>query len=158
VSSHRLLVNTPAARLLRESDRAVLWDLVADDSRDETEITLADGRTVMIRAEAVMDAGRRIGAVVRIGPRPYGEADAGSRSPGDARPVHGWSSLSEGERSIAGLVAEGLTNREAAARPMLSPHTIDFHLRHMFGKLDVSSRVELTRVVMAHQGLMPDRP
>jgi|NGEPerStandDraft_6_1074524.scaffolds.fasta_scaffold36627_2 DNA-binding CsgD family transcriptional regulator len=104
-----------------------------------------------------MDAGRRIGAVLRIGPRPDGDARAESRPLGSPRPVHGWASLSDSERSVAGLVAEGLTNREAAARLVLSPLTIDFYLRHIFGKGDVSSRVELTRVVMAYQGLMPDR-
>ena len=48
----------------------------------------------------------------------------------------------------AELVIQGLTNREAAARMFLSPHTIDFHLRRMFRKLGVRSRVELTRALL----------
>jgi hypothetical protein len=39
-----------------------------------------------------------------------------------------------------------LTNREAAKRLFLSPHTISFHLRKVYRKLGVSSRVELTRL------------
>ena len=47
----------------------------------------------------------------------------------------GWASLTPAERRIARLVAEGLTNREIAARLSLSPHTIDYHLKHVFSKL-----------------------
>jgi DNA-binding CsgD family transcriptional regulator len=46
-------------------------------------------------------------------------------------------------------VAEGLTNKEAAKRLFLSHHTIDSHLRHIFTKLDIKSRVELARLVTA---------
>jgi DNA-binding CsgD family transcriptional regulator len=48
---------------------------------------------------------------------------------------------------VAEVVAEGLTNAEAGARLFLSHHTVGFHLRQIFRKLDVSSRVELTRLV-----------
>jgi DNA-binding CsgD family transcriptional regulator len=43
-----------------------------------------------------------------------------------------------------------LTNREVAVRLFLSPHTIDAHLRHIFRKLDIDSRVELARIVAEH--------
>lgn len=59
----------------------------------------------------------------------------------------GWSSLTATERTVAKLVAEGLTNREVGARMLVSPHTIDFHLRRIFHKLGVRSRVELARVI-----------
>jgi DNA-binding CsgD family transcriptional regulator len=48
------------------------------------------------------------------------------------------------------VVAEGLTNAKAAERMFLSRHTIDFHLRQIYCKLDISSRVELTRLVLEH--------
>ncbi|MEU3255997.1 LuxR C-terminal-related transcriptional regulator [Streptomyces sp. NPDC006997] len=51
--------------------------------------------------------------------------------------------LSSTERTIARLVATGLTNRQIASRVNLSPHTVNFHLRKIFQKLGVSSRVEL---------------
>jgi DNA-binding CsgD family transcriptional regulator len=46
------------------------------------------------------------------------------------------------------LVASGLTNRDAAERLFVSPHTVGTHLRHVFTKLNVNSRVELTRMAM----------
>ena len=64
------------------------------------------------------------------------------------RPVSGWGSLTDTERTVAGLVAEGLTNPQVAARMFLSRHTVDFHLRQIFRKLQVASRVELTRQVV----------
>lgn len=67
------------------------------------------------------------------------------------RPLWGWESLTEAEHRVAGLVAQGLTNPQTAKRLFLSRHTIDFHLRQIFRRLDVASRVELTRVVLGHQ-------
>ena len=56
---------------------------------------------------------------------------------------------------MAGIIAEGLTNREAAARVYLSPHTIDYHLRQIFRKLAITSRVELTRLVVGQHDTGP---
>jgi DNA-binding NarL/FixJ family response regulator len=52
---------------------------------------------------------------------------------------------------VAGLVALGLTNRQVGERMFLSRHTIDFHLRQIFRKLQVESRVELTRMTIEQQ-------
>jgi len=64
------------------------------------------------------------------------------------RPVSGWDSLTEAERAVSDLVAQGLTNRKAAEQMFLSPHTIDFHLRQIFRKLQIDSRVDLTRLAI----------
>ena len=63
------------------------------------------------------------------------------------RPAFGWGSLTDTERRIAELVSEGLSNREVANQVFLSAHTVAFHLRHIFWKLDVGSRVQLARLV-----------
>jgi DNA-binding CsgD family transcriptional regulator len=80
--------------------------------------------------------------------RPAGSCRGRARGqPLRHRPVTGWASLTDTERGVAAVIAEGLTNREAAARLYLSRHTIDFHLRQIFRKLRIVSRVELTRHV-----------
>ncbi|NEA68993.1 LuxR C-terminal-related transcriptional regulator, partial [Streptomyces sp. SID12488] len=62
------------------------------------------------------------------------------------RPVTGWASLTHSERAVADLVAQGLTNRETADCMFLSPYTVNFHLRGIFRKLSITSRVELARM------------
>jgi DNA-binding NarL/FixJ family response regulator len=44
-------------------------------------------------------------------------------------------------------VADGLSNRDVAARLVISPRTVEFHLRNVFGKLGVASRTELAKIV-----------
>jgi DNA-binding CsgD family transcriptional regulator len=62
------------------------------------------------------------------------------------RPAFGWDSLTDTERRVADLVAQGLSNRQVANRVFLSTHTIAFHLRHIFWKLGITSRVQLARI------------
>jgi DNA-binding CsgD family transcriptional regulator len=52
------------------------------------------------------------------------------------------------ERAVCDLVSQGLTNQQAADQMFISVHTIAFHLRQVFRKLSVSSRVELTRLAV----------
>jgi DNA-binding CsgD family transcriptional regulator len=63
--------------------------------------------------------------------------------------------LTAAELRVVRLVAQGMTNREAAAALFLSAHTIDTHLRHAFAKLGVNSRVELTRQALIHEPPIP---
>ncbi|GAA5014023.1 helix-turn-helix transcriptional regulator [Actinopolymorpha pittospori] len=67
------------------------------------------------------------------------------------RPRSGWAALTDTERRVAQLVAEGRTNRAAAETLFLSPNTVGTHLRSIFAKLGVNSRVQLTRVVLDHR-------
>jgi DNA-binding CsgD family transcriptional regulator len=64
------------------------------------------------------------------------------------RPKDGWASLTLAERRVAELLADGYSNREAAAHLGLTHNTIGTHARSIFGKLGVRSRVELTRTAV----------
>jgi len=65
--------------------------------------------------------------------------------------TNGWTALTTSELTVARLVAEGLTNREVAERLFVSPHTVSSHLRHVFSKLGITSRVELARVARDYE-------
>jgi DNA-binding CsgD family transcriptional regulator len=59
----------------------------------------------------------------------------------------GLESLTERELEVARLVVDRRTNGEIAATLFLSKKTVETHLRNIFAKLGVSSRVELARAV-----------
>jgi DNA-binding CsgD family transcriptional regulator len=62
-----------------------------------------------------------------------------------------WWSLTDAELRVAELVAGGLTNRNIADYLNLSPHTVDAHLKHIYIKLAIHSRVELTVLALEHR-------
>ncbi|WP_157535813.1 response regulator transcription factor [Kitasatospora mediocidica] len=53
------------------------------------------------------------------------------------------SQLTDTEYAVAELVSQGLTNGRVGRQLFMSPHTVAFHLKKIFRKLDVASRVEL---------------
>jgi DNA-binding NarL/FixJ family response regulator len=59
--------------------------------------------------------------------------------------------LTKTERRVALLLADGHTNRAAAAELVVSPHTVAAHARSIFEKLGISSRVALARAVFQEQ-------
>jgi DNA-binding CsgD family transcriptional regulator/tetratricopeptide (TPR) repeat protein len=61
--------------------------------------------------------------------------------------------LTKTEKRIAHMVSRGLTNQQIARSLGRSPHTVNYHLRRIFEKLDLRSRVELaTYVIQENQG------
>jgi DNA-binding CsgD family transcriptional regulator len=127
----------PWARASAAEDAAELLATTGDADCARTDLDRA--RSIYTEIGATRDASR-ITAKLRRVDRIGGEHPA--------RPVYGWASLTESERRVAGVVAEGLTNPQAGERLFLSRHTVDFHLRQIFRKLGIHSRVELTRVVV----------
>jgi DNA-binding NarL/FixJ family response regulator len=60
--------------------------------------------------------------------------------------------LTAREREVADLVATGITNREIAARLVLSEKTVERHLSRTFAKLDIRSRAALAAAVERARG------
>ena len=63
----------------------------------------------------------------------------GGRRPGAA------GALTASEQRVAELAAQGLTNKQIAARLVVSVRTVEAHLAQAFAKLRVSSRTQLAR-------------
>jgi DNA-binding CsgD family transcriptional regulator len=66
------------------------------------------------------------------------------------RPSTGWESLTPTELDVVRLVAEGNPNKDIAARLFVSPRTVQSHLRHVYNKLGLTSRVQLAREAARH--------
>jgi DNA-binding CsgD family transcriptional regulator len=62
----------------------------------------------------------------------------------------GWNSLTPTETKIAGMVAEGLSNRQIAEQLVLSPRTVGTHVSHILAKLGVRSRIDIAREAAEH--------
>jgi len=66
--------------------------------------------------------------------------------------------LTAQEATVAALVGQALTNQQIARRLRISPHTVNFHLRQIFRKLAIRSRVHLATLARAdHEGHDGDR-
>jgi DNA-binding CsgD family transcriptional regulator len=156
LNERTMITNAAAARLVDESDRSMLWDwarqAIARGQTEAEQVSLSRGITATARCEPIDTAGDTIGALVRLDTRsPASSGERAARGKKRAlRQTFGWASLSAAQLGIADLVADGLTNGEIAARCYLSPHTVDFHLRQIFAKLTIESRVELARIVSEH--------
>lgn len=123
-------MSAPTARQPRAGGPLV-W--TAARRRDDGDGSRGPGLTAPV---LVLPRGR--GAAV---PGPAGRSTAAS----------GWDALTPRELQVVELVTLGATNQQAARRLHVSPHTVNAHLRHVFAKLGVSSRVELTRVAVARE-------
>ena len=65
------------------------------------------------------------------------------------RPVRPFAVLSPHEVVVAKLVGQALTNQQIANRLNISTHTVNFHLRQIFRKLAIPSRVHLAMLARA---------
>jgi DNA-binding CsgD family transcriptional regulator len=114
------------ARSLLESDPDGLVRAATEHGHHWARTTAAEDLTTLL------DARSRHPVPLLAPPEP-----APAEAPSDA--------LSDVERAVARLVSEGLTNQQVALRLGRSPHTVNYHLRNIFRKLGIGSRVELAR-------------
>ena len=145
VNERVLLMNAPAARLVSEADHEALWEAARDGlaSCDRRSVLHRDEIALGCTVEPVFRVDQVVAATMHLVP-------TSARSAPEARPPFGWASLTDTELAASELVAQGLTNREVGQQLFMSPHTVDAHLRHIFRKLHISSRIELTRIVTAN--------
>jgi DNA-binding CsgD family transcriptional regulator len=116
-----------------------LGRLQASEGADDDAIASLDqALAIDVQAGARRDAARVRGRLRQLGVR--------RRIVISERPATGWEALTSAEAAVAQLASEGKTNREIAETLFLSPHTVNTHLRHIFDKLGVNSRVSLTRM------------
>lgn len=120
------------ARANAAEDLGVL--LTGSPERAESVKALENALGLYREIGASRDSARVLGRLRKLGRR---------RRAAPARPASGWSSLDDTERAIVNLVAKGQTNRQISTQLFMSPHTVNFHLRKIFRKLEISSRVEL---------------
>ncbi|MEV0407174.1 AAA family ATPase [Actinoallomurus sp. NPDC050550] len=98
------------------------------------------------KAEARPYLSAALGALEALGARPWAERVRGELGAAEARrsPEAALGpGLTAQERQITRLAAEGLSNREIAARLFLSPRTVGYHLSKAYQKLGIASRAEL---------------
>ena len=112
--------------------------LLGERAKDEAIGYLDEALRLQSAAGAERDAAR-----VRRLLRDRGAPRAGGRP--DPAAAH-WPELTASELAVVRLVTQGATDREVAERLYISAHTVNSHLRHVFTKLGIRSRVEL-----AHQ-------
>jgi non-specific serine/threonine protein kinase len=63
--------------------------------------------------------------------------------------------LTAREREVAALVAEGLSNRDIAARLVISARTAETHVQHIMSKLGVATRAQIAAWSVAAPGAGP---
>jgi DNA-binding CsgD family transcriptional regulator/GAF domain-containing protein len=141
-----LRLNDAARRLVAdvvEAD-AHLHALIARPADGDTGLTrrapveLITGETAVLHSRATPAAGQDRGriAVLEL------EREHPAIAPQLLAP------LTPREREVATLVVEGLSDREIAERLMLSHHTVTQYVKRTYRKLDVDSRVTLTRALL----------
>lgn len=128
-------------RSLHEAKRAGLLRLEEDNIVFQNSLvwqSLAEGGGILAQEQPE--------SPTQPGTRDPETQHAASREP---RPADLHAEISPMQRRIAELASEGKTNRQIARQLFISPHTVDTHLRRIFKKLNISSRIELARIFLA---------
>ncbi|HXW78450.1 MAG TPA: helix-turn-helix transcriptional regulator, partial [Acidimicrobiales bacterium] len=121
--------------------------VLAQLEMDEARFLRQNGRRKQALAR-LRSAGARLAA---LGARPYSrlcdEELIRCQSPPQPEEAGRELGLTAAELAVARAVGRGLTNKEAANELYVSVKTVEFHLSHIYLKLDVRSRRELARLL-----------
>jgi DNA-binding CsgD family transcriptional regulator len=143
--------------LLSEGDRAEGLFREAIGHLGRTRVRAELARAHLLYGEWLRREGRRVDAraqlrtaldqFVSMGMEAFAERDRkellATGEKARKRTVETRDDLTAQERQIAQLACDGLSNPEIGARLFLSPRTVEWHLRKVFGKLGIRSRHEL---------------
>ncbi|MFJ7996716.1 LuxR C-terminal-related transcriptional regulator [Streptomyces sp. NPDC096310] len=156
----------PWARASAVEDLGML--LMADPARPyaESEFRLRQAAEIYRKIGSVRDEERAVRRLRKLAERAAdlsaGDLSAGDLSPAGIPPAAMtgarsvtdgfWARMTKSERAVATLAREGLSNHQIAGRLSISPHTVDFHLRRIFQKLGVRSRVQLAHKLSSPVG------
>jgi class 3 adenylate cyclase len=145
--------------------------VVALKHHESTSDTFERARTQLYFGERLRRARKRVEArkhlraalkaFDELGAAPWGERAMGElQASGETARVRDEryrQQLTPQELQVALTLAEGTTTREAAARLYLSPKTVEYHLRHVYDKLEIRSREELRAALSAHSRVNSSR-
>jgi len=120
-------------------------------ARYELALALADLGAFLRRSGRRADARgplrRALDLAQRTGAAPLAERARRELLAAGARPrrtaLTGPDALTSAERRVAGLAADGLSNRQIAQHLFITQPTVETHLRHAFQKLGIASRADL---------------
>ncbi len=147
VAQHAVEAAHRSGRVLEEAHACIE---AGDVALAATDRDIAAGRYERAATLAATSGARRMELRAAQGLRAAGQR-SGARGP-RARPETGWASLSPTELKVTALVSEGLRNQAIADRLFISRRTVETHLKHIFTKLDVTSRTQLVATAVAHRG------
>jgi len=99
------------------------------------------------RLRAGVDLARRVGAIA-LAERANEEIAATGARPRKVLQT-GLDALTASERRVAQLAAEGLSNKEIAQTLFVTIKTVEVHLSHVYRKLEISSRTQLDKALLA---------
>lgn len=106
--------------------------------QDEATECLVDALSHYDMLKCVTDASRLRAAMRKLGIKVTPKVPKAQAS-------QGWAALTPTELRVAKLAAKRLTNPEIADQLFISKRTVQTHLSHIFAKLDISSRVQLSQ-------------
>ncbi|MDJ1137356.1 ATP-binding protein [Streptomyces iconiensis] len=132
-----------AADAFWQRDLELMWGverLTAFHGEAMARVTEALGES---RRDKLMRRGRALPVAEAVELAASDREHPNAPAPGGGSQGTGHAVLTCREREVAGLVAEGLTNREVAERLVISKRTADAHVEHILSKLGCSARGEI---------------